>query len=80
MEGRGDVVIVNTGKDGKVTTLKGQESILDSNNNTVEMIKEVTAENDELILNADRAVYNKITNKVKAFGKVLVNYKVNNGK
>ena len=40
------------------------------------MLKDVTAENDELTLNADRAVYNKITNKVKAFGKVLVNYKM----
>lgn len=76
MEGHGNVVIVNTGNDGKVTTLKGQESILDNNNSTVEMLKDVTAENDELTLNADRAVYNKITNKVKAFGKVLVNYKM----
>lgn len=76
MEGHGNVVIVNTGNDGKVTTLKGQESIMDNNNSTVEMLKDVTAENDELTLNADRAVYNKITNKVKAFGKVLVNYKM----
>lgn len=76
MEGRGDVVIVNTAKDGKVTTLKGQESIVDNNKNTVEMIKEVTAENDEVLINADRAIYNKVTNKVKASGKVLVNYKM----
>lgn len=76
MEARGDVVIENTDKSGKVTTLKGQESILDNNTNTIEMIKEVTAENEELILNADRAVYNKVTNKVNASGKVLVNYKV----
>lgn len=40
------------------------------------MIENVEAENEELILNADRAIYNKITNKVKASGKVLVNYKV----
>ena len=76
MEGHGNVVIVNTGNDGKVTTLKGQESIMDNNNSIVEMLKDVTAENDELILNADRAIYNKVTNKVKAFGKVLVNYKM----
>ena len=76
MEGHGNVVIVNTGNDGKVTTLKGQESIMDNNNSTVEMLKDVTAENDELTLNADRAIYNKVTNKVKAFGKVLVNYKM----
>lgn len=76
MEGHGNVVIVNTGNDGKVTTLKGQESIMDNNNSTVEMLRDVIAENDELILNADRAIYNKMTNKVKAFGKVLVNYKM----
>lgn len=80
MEGKGNVVIVNTAKDGKVTTLKGQESIVDNNNNTVEMLKNVTAENEEVIINADRVIYNKLTNKVKAFGKVLVNYKVNNKK
>jgi len=80
MEARGDVLITNKGQDGKTTTLKGQEGILDNNNNTIEMIKEVTAENDELILNADRAVYNKTTNKVKASGRVLVNYKLKNGK
>ncbi len=75
-----NVIIINTSKDGKVTTLKGQESIVDNNNNTVEMLKNVTAENEEVIINADRVIYNKLTNKVKAFGKVLVNYKVNNKK
>lgn len=78
MEAKGDVFIENIDKAGKITTLKGQESILDNNNNTIEMIKEVTAENEQMILNADRAIYNKLTNKVNAFGKVLVNYKVNN--
>ncbi len=76
LQARGNVFIENTDKAGKVTTLKGQESILDNNTNTIEMIKEVTAENDQMILNADRAVYNKNTNKVNASGKVLVNYKV----
>lgn len=76
MEGQGNVIIVNTAKDGKITTLKGQKSILDNNQNTIEMIEDVIAENNEVILNADRAIYNKVTNKVKAFGKVLVNYKL----
>ena len=76
LQASGDVFIENTDKTGKVTTLKGQEGILDNNTNTIEMIKEVTAENDQMILNADRAVYNKNTNKVNASGKVLVNYKV----
>ena len=80
MEGHGNVVIINTGKDGKVTKLIGQQSILDNNKSTIEMLEKVTAENEEVILNADRAIYNKITNKVKAFGKVLVNYKLNNEK
>ncbi|MFR3298586.1 MAG: OstA-like protein [Fusobacterium sp.] len=57
----------------RLQLLAGKHS---DNNNSVEMLKDVTAENDELTLNADRAVYNKITNKVKAFGKVLVNYKM----
>lgn len=76
MEGQGNIIIVNTAKDGKITTLKGQKSILDNNQNTIEMIEDVIAENNEVILNADRAIYNKVTNKVKAFGKVLVNYKL----
>lgn len=76
MEAKGNAFIENKDKEGKITTLKGEEAILDNNNNTIEMIENVEAENEELILNADRAIYNKITNKVKASGKVLVNYKV----
>lgn len=73
----GDVYIKNTNNKKEVTTLEGEESTLDNNENTIEIRNDVRVENKELILNADKIIYNKLTNKVNAFGEVKVNYKSN---
>lgn len=71
----GNVYIKNINTNGKITSLKGDRSIIDNKKNEVEVIGNVEIENDELILMADRVIYNKITSKVRAFGDVKVNYK-----
>lgn len=72
---KGNTVLKNVSK-GNTTTIIGESINLDNNKKIVEVKGNVKLENKELICTADRVVYNKKTNKAKAFGKVLVNYKI----
>ncbi|MDP0493421.1 MAG: hypothetical protein Q7K48_03910 [Fusobacterium sp. JB021] len=73
----GNVKIENIGKNGKTTVITGDKGTVDDTKKTAEIEGNVKLENDELICTADKVIYNKLTNKVKTFGKTLVNYKSN---
>lgn len=69
--------IENIDNKGEKTILIGDRGILNNINQTLELIGNVKIENSQLIFNSDRAIYNRNTQKIKAYGKSNINYKTN---
>ena len=58
------------------TTLVGNSGVVDNKQETVELKENVKMENNQFIFSADRIIYNKKTQKVKAFGNTKIDYKI----
>ena len=58
------------------TTLIGDSGVVDNKQETVELKENVKMENNQFIFSADRIIYNKKTQKVKAFGNTKIDYKI----
>lgn len=58
------------------TTLIGNSGVVDNKQETVELKENVKMENNQFIFSADRIIYNKKTQKVKAFGNTKIDYKI----
>ena len=69
--------IENIDKKGEKTILIGDKGVLNNINQTLELIGNVSIENSQFIFNSDRAIYNRNTEKIKAYGKSNINYKTN---
>ncbi len=54
------------------TTLVGNSGVVDNKQETVELKENVKMENNQFIFSADRIIYNKKTQKVKAFGNTKI--------
>lgn len=58
------------------TILSGDSGVVDNKQETVELKENVKMENNQFIFSADRIIYNKKTQKVKAFGNTKIDYKI----
>lgn len=58
------------------TTLIGDTGVVDNKQETIELKENVKMENNQFIFSADRIIYNKKTQKVKAFGNTKIDYKI----
>lgn len=58
------------------TTLVGNSGVVDNKQETVDLKENVKMENNQFIFSADRIIYNKKTQKVKAFGNTKIDYKI----
>lgn len=58
------------------TTLIGDKGVLDNKAQTVELKGNVKMDNIQFVFSADRMIYNKKTQKVKAFGNTKIDYKM----
>lgn len=72
-----DVKIVNKNKNGEITTLTSNKAIVKNKENIVDLLGDVIADNAKATIDADSAIYNTNTNKIKAKGNVFINYKTN---
>lgn len=71
----GDVTIINKNLKGQVTKTTSSRAIVKNKENIIELIGDVVADSEESTVEADKAIYNMQTNKMKALGNVFVNYK-----
>lgn len=71
-----DVKIVNEDPEKGATVATGKRGIVLANDNIVELEGDVVIDSPDAIVRAERAVYNSNTKKIKAFGNVVVDYKV----
>ena len=58
------------------TTLVGDKGVLNNKEQTVELKENVKMENNQFVFVADRLIYNKKTQKVKAYGNTKIDYKM----
>ncbi len=76
MKANRGIYIENIDTTGEKIILIGDKGEIDINTLDVEITSNVSLENSELIFRADRMIYNKETEKLKAFGKTDITYKV----
>lgn len=72
---KGNINIESLDNENKKTIIVGNECKFDNKNNKIEIYGNARLENEDLVCTADRIEYDKNTEKIKAFGKTLVNYK-----
>ncbi|MGL4688027.1 MAG: LPS export ABC transporter periplasmic protein LptC, partial [Fusobacteriaceae bacterium] len=72
----GNIYVLNKNKEKGDTTAKAEKGTAKINEKIIELEKNVVIDYPEAILHADKGIYNMGTKKIRALGKVIVDYKI----
>lgn len=71
----GNIYIINKNEEKGNTTVKAEKGMAKTKEKIIEIEKNVVVDYPEAIIHADKGIYNMGTKKIRALGKVIVDYK-----